>query len=246
MIPKEERKKWLQWIIDLIQMDLQSVRKWQKEKLLLEASYFCGKHFYSPDNSIDFERYEEFASPEEKSPKFDLNKLQTVLMEWLKEIEIVAAKGDSPELPSKSFLRSFKHPYPLQRSKEVKSWKRNFEVINEPINPDDYTNVAIINFIKLIDGIGTDSVKKCKGCNRYFVNVTQMEKIYCTPSCASRSIVKEKRDELKEKHPEKYKAYLRKQNDYSKKRYERLNKEKTGFRNLKIGRRERKVKSGDL
>jgi hypothetical protein len=264
MIKIEERKKWLQWIIDLIEMDLQSVPKWQKEKLLFEASYFCGKHFYSFDDSIDFERYEEFASPEEKSPKFDLDKLQAVLMEWLKKIEIVAAKGDSPELPSRSFLTFLEYPHPLPGPRKRKrrnadfdnisgpidpgdykdTWKRDFEIINEPIDPEDYTNWAIINFMRLIDGIGTDSVKKCKGCGRYFVNVTQMEKIYCTPSCASRSIVKANRDELL-KDPEKSEVYHHKQRKYSRDYYRRKQIKLHGP-NVRIGKKRTKVKNESL
>ena len=265
MISISERKKWLQWIVDLIQTDLQSLPKRQKEQLLFEASYFCGEHFDSPDNSIDFDVYEEFF-PREKGQELDLNKLQVAFREWLNKIENIVAKGRDLELPSKSFLRSFKYPYPLPGPRKRKSleadffndsassepidlgayketWKRDFEIINEPIDPHDYTNWAIINFIKLIDGVGTDTVKRCKGCNRYFVNLKQMEKIYCTSSCASRSIVKEKRDELKEKHPEKYKAYLDKQNEYSKEYYRRRQIEKHGPK-VKIGKkRKRTVKN---
>jgi len=260
MIPISERKTWLQWIVDLIQTDLESLPKRQKEQLLFEASYFCGEHF----DSLDFWAYEEGASPE-SGKDYDLNKLQAVFRGWLNKIESIVAKQGDLELPSKSFLRSFKYPYPLPGPRKRKSlqadffnisavsepidpddykqtWKSTFEIINEPINRDDYTNWAIMNFIKLIDGVGTDPVRKCKGCNRYFVNLTQREKIYCTPSCASRSIVKENRDELKEKYPEKYRAYLDKQNRYSKKRYERKRKEQLGP-NVKISRRRKRVET---
>lgn len=94
----------------------------------------------------------------------------------------------------------------------------------------------------VLDGIPLQWIQKCKGCDRFFLNPTDREKIYCNSSCASRSIAKKKREELK-KNPRKYKAYLKKQRKYMKKRYIKMRQSQFGP-NVVVGRKIRKRKDG--
>lgn len=94
----------------------------------------------------------------------------------------------------------------------------------------------------ILDGIPIRWIQKCKGCDRLFINPTERTKMYCNSSCASRSIAKEKREELK-KDPKKYKAFLKKQKKYMKKRYNEMRKAQLGP-NVRVGKKMRKRKEG--
>lgn len=89
-----------------------------------------------------------------------------------------------------------------------------------------------------LDGIPIKWIGKCKGCYRFFLNPTEREKLYCNSSCASRSIAKDKRENLR-KNRRKYKAYLKKQRKYMKKRYNEMRKAQLGP-NAKVRRKLRK------
>jgi len=80
----------------------------------------------------------------------------------------------------------------------------------------------------LLDGARIQWIQKCKGCSRLFLNPTEREKMYCNSSCASRSIVKKKREKLKKENPEKYKAYLKKQREHMREQYESKKKARLG------------------
>jgi hypothetical protein len=81
-------------------------------------------------------------------------------------------------------------------------------------------------------------VRKCKGCDRFFLNPTEREKLYCNSSCAARSIAKDKREKLR-KNDTKYKAYLKKQRKYMKKRYIKMRQDQFGP-NVQVGTKIRK------
>jgi hypothetical protein len=101
---------------------------------------------------------------------------------------------------------------------------------------------AILNLAKLMDGFNIGAITRCKGCGRYFFNASAREKIYCSSSCASRSIAHKKYEELK-KNPRKYKAHLKKYRKYSEERYKRLREIQYGP-NIKIQKRKNRRKEG--
>jgi hypothetical protein len=115
----------------------------------------------------------------------------------------------------------------------------SFEIVREPKDPSP-ENWLIFNFIGLVEKFETYPIRKCKGmskdkeCGRYFLNLTRREKLFCTPSCASRSIQSEHRKKLRETG--KWKAHLRKMKKYQKERYKERVKAKLG-RNVQVGRK---------
>ncbi len=68
-------------------------------------------------------------------------------------------------------------------------------------------------FARLLDELPLSSIRKCKGCDHYFLHLSKREKIYCTSACAGQSIQRKKREDLRENHPWKYKAFLKKQKE---------------------------------
>jgi hypothetical protein len=93
-------------------------------------------------------------------------------------------------------------------------------------------------FFGILDGIPIKWIGKCKGCERFFLNPSERKKVYCNSSCASRSIVRTKREDLK-KDPKKYEAYLKKQKMYMRKRYQNMRKAQLGP-NVRVGKKPRK------
>jgi hypothetical protein len=82
----------------------------------------------------------------------------------------------------------------------------------------------IVNFVNLIENLEINPIRKCKGCKRYFLNLTKREKIYCNSSCASRSIQRENREEIYQ-DPKKHEAFLKKWRKYQKERYRKGGRE---------------------
>lgn len=87
----------------------------------------------------------------------------------------------------------------------------HFEIVN--YQPDDYLSNAVWNLAKLIDHLPIESLIMCKGCRKFFIDLTKKKKIYCNSSCAARFYAQAWREDLREHHRRKYKAYLKKQRE---------------------------------
>ncbi|MGA2466095.1 MAG: hypothetical protein ABSH06_17310 [Thermodesulfobacteriota bacterium] len=101
---------------------------------------------------------------------------------------------------------------------------------------------AILNLSKLMDDLNVNAITICEGCGRYFLRFSKRKKLYCSSSCASRSIAHKKYEELK-KSPRKYKAHLKKYRKYSEERYKRLREIQYGP-NVKIQKIKNRRKEG--
>jgi hypothetical protein len=181
----------------------------------------------------------------------ELPRIQVALSDFLKEtqnlsecMEYVIAKPGAvvPPPPIKHFVGWITLP---ETESQVSIVGLNLSSPYWDLNvvPIDgsYTKWAILNFANLLmRGLSMYAIRRCKGCTRYFLNLSLREKIYCNPACASRSIARMKREELK-RHPRKYKAYLKKQNEYTMKRYLKMRQAQFGP-NVKIGRKVRRRK----
>jgi hypothetical protein len=100
----------------------------------------------------------------------------------------------------------------------LKSTLENSALLN--CSPEYY----LFMLARLLDNVPYNWIRKCKGknkdgeCGRYFLNPSGRIKEYCNSSCASRSIQRNKREQLKQDE-EKYQAHKKKMNEYMKKRY---------------------------
>ncbi|HXX33815.1 MAG TPA: hypothetical protein VEM15_04995 [Thermodesulfobacteriota bacterium] len=243
------KKEWLQWVLEFIQMDLDSLSTLKKEKLLDEVVYFTLDPFPAifPLFRLDDDyRKEHFcAPPEERTEPLKkrfalaeqrLKRIQGAMQSVLENVEnyrLLQFEG-----PKKSFelcktfseLSLVKSPWT-----DDNSGKFDFRIV--PTREDDLVGWAKLNFAKLLTDLPLHSITKCKGCGRYFLNLTERRKIFCTPSCASRSIARRKREELR-KNPKKYRAYLNKQKKYTMKRYREMRRNQLGP-NVRVGRKEK-------
>jgi len=67
---------------------------------------------------------------------------------------------------------------------------------------------------QIIEGLEVNFIKTCPACGKCFAHMTKRKnRIYCTPQCASRHNVRQKRNKLKG-NARKWKAYQKKQKQY--------------------------------
>ena len=215
----EFKKEWLQWLLDFIQIDLSSMPMSKVKKICLEASF-------NTSDSVEIFAKDEFKMVGFETDLFDIekiSKLQTGLRQFLEMVLNMALskKDESIELPqTTSFLRV--NEYPDVSHEDSYKWKRDFD-ITPILKENNRLNETILRFSQFIDGLGVHSIMKCRGCGRFFLNLTRKVKIYCTSTCASRSIAHKRYEDLK-KDPKKYIAHLKKYRKYSSDRYWKLRK----------------------
>jgi hypothetical protein len=232
------KKKWLQWALDFAQMDLGSLSEQKRKALVEEIGFFCFRDF-SESSWDEYQHTFDLVTQEEYDALLkdvDPLKIQKKLVEFLKKLDHIH-EPRSQDAPTE---RTYVYELPRMAAYITSSYEGEFQIRRFPEEniPDNW---LIPNFVNLIEGFETYPVRKCKGknkdkeCGRYFLNFSTRNKVYCTPSCASRSIQAEKREELK--RTGRWKAYLRKMKKYQKERYKERIKAKLGP-NVKVGRKE--------
>ncbi len=245
----EDRKKWLQWVLDFIQTDLQSLSRKQPGKLIEELVFFTSAEFPSRSPIYeDFDYYEDHYFPpaekriEELKVRFtlvdsDMVKIQENLRSMLQSLQDNISTGSQPEWKDYELCESL---VILSTGSYFTGNEDKFQMRYRPKddNENDLAAWAKVHLAELLGGLPVHAITKCRGCNTYFLNLTEKKKIYCNSSCASRSIQKEKRKKLKEENPDGYRAYLTKQNKYSTALYRKKIKAKLG-RKVKVGRKQR-------
>lgn len=130
------------------------------------------------------------------------------------------------------------HDEAIDDASSMPQW---FQVRYYPIGKDHLDlNIPVLNFASLLNGLPVDSIRRCKECGGYFINLSKRVKVFCDIRCAWKSHARLAREELK-RHPRKLKAYQKKQKILMWHRYEERVKVKTP--GAKINRR---VKYGSL
>lgn len=218
----DPRKKWIQWVLDFVQTDLSALPKLRTDALIEEMSNFLSLLLIDNNVVVDSGWRGMWKEVHKTVLGRKLSSLQNALrqmVEWLKK-----PIGNHELPPVKYWLIGLEGRF-------SKSW------VHDLTDEQYWERLAAHNFSDLINGIQINSIRKCKGCGRYFVDLTKRKKIFCTYPCASRSIARFKREELK-KNPKQYKAYLKKQRKYLRKRYEEMRKVQLGP-NVKVGRKGR-------
>jgi hypothetical protein len=251
MNPKniEFRKKWLQWVLDFSQTDLGSLSRSRMKALLEEIAYFCSERLFKQSWEELKEDLQDLTPGEYEGVTqigdrtINLNKIQKGVFDFLTDLSNIHGGEDFTYLSEKDTFK-IHHPLGPIRLPEMSSFiaasSQGFEIYRHP-KTDSLPDWLIVNFIELIERCEAYPIKKCKGCNRFFLNLTRFKKIYCTSSCASRSIVSMKYQELKN-HPKEYEVHLEKHSKYSRKRYEKLRRAEFGpnIKIRKLGRKRKK------
>jgi hypothetical protein len=128
-------------------------------------------------------------------------------------------------------------PFGLEMADDTNSMPRWFQIRHYPIGKDGPgLNLAVLNFASLLNGLPVDSIRRCKECESYFVNLSKREKVFCDIKCAWKNHARLAREEIK-KHPQKLKEYRSKQKVLMWHRYEKRVKAENP--NAKIKRRVR-------
>ncbi len=213
----EFRKKWLRWLLDFAQMDLGSLSEQKRRMLVGEIHFFCSedllrKSWDKDGHSVDLLEKGEY---EALSEKVEPSRIQKKLIKRIKEMNAIQGPRKNQNF--------YYDDLPNTSSFIVSPSEGRFEIYRTPTKTTA-ENRAIVNFVNLIENLDTYPIKKCKGCERYFLNLSKREKIYCTSSCASRSIQREKREEIY-RNEEKHEAFLKEWREYQKKRYRERGRE---------------------
>lgn len=276
-------KRWIQWTLDFVQTDLNSLSKSKFRGLCVEMDFFSGSGFRKGERGFEqLLMYNYFDKlPEIQVCNFDealLNQMRkqdhNVTKEHpdcfgkvtIEELEIQLA-GVGKLLPFlqralKIFLDDTQDLLKKPRMKfspiigkelpvlevdlpetenrlEIKLIRGEFYwyVVSVPkgYSPQSW---AIMNLASLMIDLSVVAITTCKGCGRYFSNLSNRVKLYCNSSCASRSIAHKRYEELK-KDPKKYEAHLKRYRKLSGDYYERLRKTQYGP-NVKIKKNGRK------
>jgi hypothetical protein len=233
------RKKWIQWVLDFAQMDLSSLPLSRRKTLKEEVAYFCSERpleesweefedslHLAPLTPADYEGVTEV---DDRGELVDLNKIQKYAIHFLKALNNI----HKPRREDRAIERIIVKYLPNMSSFIVSPFPGTFKIFRHPRIPTPQ-NWLILNFIRLIEKSETYPVKKCKGCGSFFLHLTEIEKIYCTSSCAARSIQKAKREKLYQ-DPQEHKRFLEKWRKYQRERYEKRLEAKLGP-NVRIGR----------
>jgi hypothetical protein len=236
------RKKWIQWVLDFAQMDLNSLPLSRMKTLKEEVAYFCSERPLEGD----WEEFEENLHLAPVTPgdnegvteiddgveSVNLSEIQKYAIDFLRALNRIHKSRREDRAIERKFVRHL----PEMSSYIVSPFPGTFEIRRNPTtsNPENW---LILNFIGLIERFETYPIKKCKGCDRFFLHLTKIEKVYCTSSCAARSIQREKREKLYQ-DPKKHKTFLKKWRKYQKKRYDEKLKARLGT-NIKVSRRKR-------
>ena len=216
------RQKWLDFVLEFVNSDLASMRDKEKESLVWKLVAFELRGIFREEwNDIgampdDPRVYSEILEGARKGyGKGDrefFGKIQPNLVAELFDIQV----GLREVIEKLVNLKNDKNNVPLPNAGPFLALDRTgrYDLSLQPIQ---YTraNSIILSLAKLINGLDGSALMKCFGCGRYFANLSKREKKFCNSSCASRSIVRSKREELK-KNKKKYAAYKKAQREYQK------------------------------
>ena len=189
------KKKWIAFLLNFSQMDL------SKEERLIpyqKAMSFLS----SPDPGIEFYLFDEnsfdswWKNQRGNYPTIDLEKIQLELKKVLKFWK----RKDMTDLTSPVVLYTTKTIFGLYIDHE------HFTIKHILYGVDTAPTTWL--FIRMLNGLPLETIRECPDCHRYFLHLSKRKRDYCSPTCSSRSIQRERREELKKRHPQKHKQFL--------------------------------------
>lgn len=214
------RKKWIEWVLNFANTDLNSLSESQRERLRKEMLYFSSPLFLESD-----EQEERFQKKFKDFPiDLSLQKIQeaiTPLIEWLIGFDTLLWGECYDLLNLTPYLFIDKYVNGPDRFNMGLAPKD--ELIKKDTGVEPYW--AITNLVNLVKGLPTESFLKCRECGKYFLNLQYREKNYCGLTCYNRHFYKIRMEKIK-KNPRKYKAEKKKKALYQKNRYKAITLDK--------------------
>jgi len=202
------KKKWIPFILEFAQANLKKVNEgkfsyYQKAIIFLASE--SAKEF--DEDSFEY----SWRSGRYKSTEINLEKIQSGF-KWIKKYMGRKDKTDAVEY-------MLHHVITMSLLYIDRDFgKDNFVIKHHLYSAEQDQSLLIMNqvvffFMRLLDGLPISSIRKCVGCDHYFLHTSKRERAFCTPTCAGRSIQREKRENLRKNHPRKYKVFLKKQKE---------------------------------
>jgi hypothetical protein len=211
-----DRKEALQWFVDFTNMDLDQLKRGDKEKLFVEAE----ECLFVTEDSLRWGISDKDV--------LDIFKKE---MAWVSKIP----PKDTPEYWHllKKLQQEVKELFNLTGTTGLSRWmwmgrilvslKRNraFEMSFAPLagSHEDYIKAL---FFQLLHGFPRHVIRNCPGCEKYFLNAAFREKRFCSSRCMSRVNAAKRREADRE-------GYRKYQRELMRDRY----REKKGHRRLK-------------
>ncbi len=213
-----KKKEALEWYVDFVNMDLETIKPGDKAKLLIEVIGGAG-HLYPYFELSEEEIIDKSMSQEE--PKMSRLEAQVVLnilrclpdkeseehwelilnlQEVVKNLFCDFQKIDDPEIGDHIASRR------IEDVVLTVFWGKNqpFEVNYFPITKG-HDNRLRCTIIKLLEGFPGHALSVCPVCNKFFLNTSFRKKEFCSPNCMWKSNSAKQR----KKDPEKYRKYQR-------------------------------------
>jgi len=206
------KKKWIPFVLEFAQANLKKVSKAKLFDYRKGMIFLCSSFIERFDEN-GFKEYWISTGHEKENMEIDDTLMRILLgrfqsrFEWISKYMGRKDKTDARQYP----LHQVKTNSVLYIDR---SWGRHNFVIKHDLDPTGQNqsardmNKAVFFFIGLLDGLQVSSIRKCIGCDHYFLHTSKRERVFCTPSCAGRSIQEGKRERLKTDHPRKHKQFL--------------------------------------
>lgn len=205
-----DKRKKLEWYVDFVNMDLETIKPGDKAKLLIEAE----GHIYPDIGSIDLSEEEliERSMSEDK----DEQKEAKVLLQMIKSIPDKETKEHwemvlNLQVVIKNLFYNFQKrtEFSVRRLSDMivlMSWGGNhpFEIYYQPVTDSNDKWVKLWIFNKL-NGFPGHAINICPVCNKFFLNTSLRKKTFCSPKCMWRANAAKRRKE----NPEGYREYQR-------------------------------------
>jgi hypothetical protein len=191
----------------------------EKKKLSQEAAFFCSPYLGTLDDELFFKQITEKNILVERAQHLII-KIQQALYPIPQWLNIQIQRDER-----------YRHYYPLKHTLPFLTIEQGRLLIGHQPNYEAKANLepeelnAVVNFSEILQGLSIESIKTCKGCNKYFITMTNHPKEFCTPSCYTSFFAREKIKKLR-KNKRKYEAFKKDRAKYQKNRYKAIKLEK--------------------
>jgi hypothetical protein len=210
------RVEALQWFVDFVNMDLDQLKRGDKEKLFVEAEECLfvtwDWHLWRVTNEDLLDVLKKELAWVNKTPPKDTAEYWGLLKKLQQELkglfDLIEAEVANRRIWIGKMLLN------LERN-------RAFYLGFAPLagTHEEYIKAM---FFWCLDGLPGHVIRKCPGCEKYFLNTSFRKKMFCSSTCMSRVNAAKRRDVDRE-------AYRKYQRELMRDRY----REKKGHRRLK-------------
>lgn len=208
-----DKKRYLNWFLAFLNVDLENLKLVKYKKLAAETVYhlrLSEADIVRNDSKYDLERYKDALNDFVLRvwDSFDFKRSEEIIGCSLQTLQQHLREKTDPFFNSLESVNSVEDVViqglaPIESKSVLKVRDGNFQS-SISMNGDPAV-ILFSEFIHSLDGLSFDVFGRCQGCKNWYARLTKKEKNFCSDNCASLAGVQKKRKELKN-DPEKYKA----------------------------------------